>query len=1022
MARARTALNNLWTSETQPAVGQPAISNLLIGDRLQRAAQELVQLPLPPLPQNSERLRERLAELKERETEIEFESLFAARDLLSGRNFGAVTELYDRHWHDRSPDGVRAMLDGLRDYPELLDMYRRVRQIREEIAQHPLEAALEARRQIVENYLRTLATSLGLPTPRLYGSDLYDSVDASYDNGRIFFNDRLLERQPPHDAVASILREFVRFEEDVLRIRRLADLANIATTASPEQVRQLAVQYMQSTNAEVSETFVGQVLQVRAGGRLNDGQARQADNLITSLKTKIEFDRTRNAIENVERTINLLQQGYPSVIIFGDGAPERRLCQLLGLSQLTPQLRSALNTVCAAPQTTDRQTGAVNLLLQHMQERKDALQREQNRLAQNLDQQTDAERVQERTSYFPSRTNDPTEPPGSRRGIRRSIGRDSAGDSPPPEGDGPQSNAQPPRRTVRLVLEQIRPGEGLPQEIISDRLAELGLARVPGSTLRHGIYLCEGRTDDEGFFAALDQINSLGWRLRLGDPASTLSPADLAQNPSNPRGIRTSAVHVQITSQNDLLRIITEFPNLASLELSFNTPGSTTAEEYRQAIAHLQSLTQLQQLRISSCGRSIGAPALAEIGSLARLEHLDLSQCRGVDNTTIGGLCNLTRLSHLNLSGAHISDAGVNRLRSLTNLQHLNLCWNTVTDAGVNQLRSLTNLQHLDLSHSRALTNNAIASLSQLSNLRHLDLSFCRLVTDINQLRALPNLEQLNLERTHVNDDGIAHLRSLHRLQSLNLAATSITSAGFAHLRELRHLRRLDISDIYEGINDDGLRHLRPLAQLEHLSLASTGITDAGLIHLGALPRLQTLDLSGTRITGAGLRNLALSPELCRNLHELQLQRCHNVNSGLVHLGPMQALRSLDLRECQNLPEHELAHLRRLPELQELYLPGRRVSDYGLALLRGSPRLARLEIAGSGVTNTGLVHLRSIPNLHTLDLSYCSRISDQAIYNLLFLRNLRTLSITSTSISSNGIRRLRQSIPNAVDNRFGGGN
>jgi YHS domain-containing protein/mono/diheme cytochrome c family protein len=91
-------------------------------------------------------------------------------------------------------------------------------------------------------------------------------------------------------------------------------------------------------------------------------------------------------------------------------------------------------------------------------------------------------------------------------------------------------------------------------------------------------------------------------------------------------------------------------------------------------------------------------------------------------------------------------------------------------------------------------------------------------------------LIRLNLARTKVDDDGLAHVRGLPQLRWLNLANT--------------------------GITDAGLRKLSGLAKLRYLNLYGTNVTDEGLVFLESLTKLQKLYLWQTKATKAGVKKL----------------------------------------------------------------------------------------------------------------------------------------------------------------------
>jgi hypothetical protein len=113
-------------------------------------------------------------------------------------------------------------------------------------------------------------------------------------------------------------------------------------------------------------------------------------------------------------------------------------------------------------------------------------------------------------------------------------------------------------------------------------------------------------------------------------------------------------------------------------------------------------------------------------------------------------------------------------------------------------------------------------------------------------------MQDLNLESSEIDDDGIKHLAGLTELQVLRLPP-SVTERGVAELREVRKLIRFHAA----GVNDGLTPWLASNKHLWNLDLSNSRITDKGFAELESLPELAWLDVDGTRITDASL-DLAL--------------------------------------------------------------------------------------------------------------------------------------------------------------------
>ena len=222
-------------------------------------------------------------------------------------------------------------------------------------------------------------------------------------------------------------------------------------------------------------------------------------------------------------------------------------------------------------------------------------------------------------------------------------------------------------------------------------------------------------------------------------------------------------------------------------------------------------------------------------------------------------------LTHLNLDGTHISDAGLRELKSLQNLQVLNVAHTAVTDAGLVHLEGMKALSFLDLGGTK-VSDDGLAFLKPLANLTGLSLHGAR-ITDagLQQLSQMENLELLGLEHTKVTDAGLAAIPKLTRLQHLGLDGTVITDVGLSALADAATLEGLGVS--HTQITDEGLRHLRGLSRLSRLDVSNTAVSDRGLIPLSELANLKSLWVDGTNVTDTGIADLE------RKLPELKVSR-----------------------------------------------------------------------------------------------------------------------------------------------------
>jgi hypothetical protein len=252
-------------------------------------------------------------------------------------------------------------------------------------------------------------------------------------------------------------------------------------------------------------------------------------------------------------------------------------------------------------------------------------------------------------------------------------------------------------------------------------------------------------------------------------------------------------------------------------------------------------------------------------------------------------------------------------------------------------------------------------------------------------LKGLTNLRQVELEGGRVTDEGMAHVAGLTQLQELRFDHTGITDAGLRHIAGLIRLRHLWIYDSDKSkITDAGLAHVARLTQLRELSLYGTQITDAGMTRIEGLTQLERLVLSNTRITDAGLTNIS---SLAR-LSYLELGGTDFTDAGLSRLSGLTRLEVLNLNIT-------------------------RITDAGLPRLAGLTKLRELDLNDTQITDAGLASLASMSRLERLEL-YHTKITDAGLPSLAKLTQLHALKLANTQVTDEGVKKLKKLLPNCT--------
>jgi hypothetical protein len=159
---------------------------------------------------------------------------------------------------------------------------------------------------------------------------------------------------------------------------------------------------------------------------------------------------------------------------------------------------------------------------------------------------------------------------------------------------------------------------------------------------------------------------------------------------------------------------------------------------------------------------------------------------------------------------------------------------------------------------------------------------------------------------------------------------------------------------------------------------------------LTAFGHLESLTINGNKISDQALAQLAP----IRTLRSLSLRITHMQNSG------QHALRQLRLELLELITDHfgtnETNWIEDLNELKQLELTAP-VADSDLKSLEPLPNLEELAISSKGVTDAGLVHLARFPNLRKLTLG-CP-VSDAGMVHLIPLKRLERLVCCPDGVS-----------------------
>ena len=254
----------------------------------------------------------------------------------------------------------------------------------------------------------------------------------------------------------------------------------------------------------------------------------------------------------------------------------------------------------------------------------------------------------------------------------------------------------------------------------------------------------------------------------------------------------------------------------------------------------------------------------------------------------------------------------------------------------------------------------------------------------------LVELRALDLANTRIDDTGGAALGSLAKLEVLDLGHTKVGARTIAAIRPLA-LRELFLGYTMVGKDIATLGGYAPgLVRFDASSLASEyKPSDADVAWLVNAPNLVEVGLSDANIHD----KLALMIFALPKLREVRFAATKITNAPIRKLVEHTALREIDLGDTP-VDDASAAAFLAFPDLHMLRLDGTPIGDAGLAAVP-SAKLDELYVSHTKVTDTGLAILDRLPHLVGLGLGE-TKIGDATIARIGKLIALRTLVLSKT--------------------------
>lgn len=258
-----------------------------------------------------------------------------------------------------------------------------------------------------------------------------------------------------------------------------------------------------------------------------------------------------------------------------------------------------------------------------------------------------------------------------------------------------------------------------------------------------------------------------------------------------------------------------------------------------------------------------------------------------------------------------------------------------------------------------------------------------------------------------------------------DLPVDNVYSIEFKYIRKssnrigLSKLKNARFISLYhQAVTADDIDDLGSLKKLVGLTILDAAVPHGSLRVLHHLPKLEILTLGDCRLNVEDLLSLS-----GLNLSRLTLsdnEAAGNVAS-ISAICQNKSLSYLNLANC-NVDDQAVLKICQLPKLKYLDLEASKLSPQTFAKTSWNA-LDSLDISYSNATDATIEQLALHADLKTLTATGSKGITDKSVPYLLQMKSLRTLEITGTSITIDGVSKLnhpRLRVIHSVDvNGFG---
>ena len=274
--------------------------------------------------------------------------------------------------------------------------------------------------------------------------------------------------------------------------------------------------------------------------------------------------------------------------------------------------------------------------------------------------------------------------------------------------------------------------------------------------------------------------------------------------------------HLHLFEVDAIGEFLVQFRNAPLVQLSVTSRGEAGAPLLDRYAAELKHYSDLTHLSLNQQG-VLTDPTLSIIGTLTKLQDLNLHGCSSFSAKGFGSLGKLRSLRSLNLQGTAAGDEAVAALSGIPRIQILRMGSPNLTDAGFAHLAKLFSLQTLYIETSLA-TDEGVKHLGRINRLRQLDLGAPAMTgTGLGPIARLPEINDLRLRSPALTDVVFEHFARAKSLRKLRLVErgwqppAALTNEGMFAIAPATWLTELWLPRNDTGLTEEAMNELKKL-------------------------------------------------------------------------------------------------------------------------------------------------------------------------------------------------------------------